>query len=68
MDAPTTRVVISVVGLAVSAALMTLLIPSLFEAPGGVRLGIVGALAVMTIAFGCAARHCRRTLPGPGSR
>lgn len=68
MDAQTRKLVISVVGFAVSAALLILLIPSLFESPGGVRLGIMGALTVMAVTFGFTARHWRRTLPGDGTR
>ncbi len=68
MDTPATRFVISLMATAVSAAALILLVPSLFESPGPVRLAICGALAVMVIAFGLTAHHWRRALPGPGSR
>lgn len=68
MDAPTKKFVISLVGCAVSGALLILLIPTLFESPGEVRLGIVGALAVMALAFGFTAHRWRRTLRRSSSR
>ncbi len=54
-----TMFVASVIGLAVSAAVLILLLPSLFDSGEGANLWLLGSLAVLAVIFGVGTRRLR---------
>lgn len=57
--------VISLVGLADSAAVLVLVIPSFFRAGEGGHVATAGVSATLAIAFAAGTLHWRPTPPGP---
>lgn len=65
MNKRTLLFIVSLVGMAVSAAVLILLIPSLFGPGEQVDIWLVGGLAVLVVAFAAGTRRWRWRPPTP---
>ena len=68
MNRQTSLFVISLVGMAASAAVLILLIPSLFRSGEQVDIWLVGGLGVLAVAFAAGTRRWRPPTPASNDK